>query len=563
VSARDSDLLILGSGIGGLFLALEAAETARVTVVTKKRDFDSNTNYAQGGMAVVLSDSDSFRLHVRDTLVAGAGLCHEDVVREVVADGPAALASLIELGVRFSRGQRGLELGREGGHSERRIVHAGDLTGREIERALVHAATTHPNITLLENHLAVDLLLESHLLRRSPGRKTAQAKPRERTGPDAVWGAYVLDRMTGRIHPFRARATVLATGGSGKVYLYTTNPDIATGDGVAMAWRAGAPVANLEFVQFHPTCLYHPRAKSFLISEAVRGEGAKLLTPAGDRFMPAYHKDAELAPRDVVARAIDAEMKKHGFDNVLLDFAPIGRGRIEKRFPNIVKRCRELGIDPVREPVPVVPAAHYQCGGVVAGLDGRTALGRLFAVGEVACTGLHGANRLASNSLLEAVVVARRTAAACGDVIRDKAPLPTVPAWDARGTRRPREAIGKTHNWDAARRLMWDYVGIVRTDERLAKARRRLALIREEVEADYERHVLDADLIEVRNLLQVAELIVRCAQARPESRGLHFNLDHPRKSARLRHDTLLRRERSKHQGGAKRRSGTKRRKART
>ncbi|MGH7724713.1 MAG: L-aspartate oxidase [Candidatus Eiseniibacteriota bacterium] len=562
MSARDSDLLILGSGIGGLFLALEAAETARVTVVTKKRDFDSNTNYAQGGMAVVLSDRDSFRLHVRDTLVAGAGLCHEDVVREVVADGPAALASLIELGVRFSRGQKGFELGREGGHSERRIVHAGDLTGREIERALVHAATTHPNITLLENHLAVDLLLESHLTLRSRV-EGARARPRGRTRPDAVWGAYVLDRMTGRIHPFRARATVLATGGSGKVYLYTTNPDIATGDGVAMAWRAGAPVANLEFVQFHPTCLYHPRAKSFLISEAVRGEGAKLLTPLGDRFMPAYHKDAELAPRDVVARAIDAEMKKHGFDNVLLDFAPIGRGRIEKRFPNIVKRCRELGIDPVREPVPVVPAAHYQCGGVVAGLDGRTALGRLFAVGEVACTGLHGANRLASNSLLEAVVVARRTAAACAGVIRERAPFPAVPAWDARGTRRPREAIGKTHNWDAARRLMWDYVGIVRTDERLAKARRRLALIREEVEADYERHVLDPDLIEVRNLLQVAELIVRCAQARPESRGLHFNLDHPRKSARLRHDTVQRRERTKRQGGAKRRSGTKRRKART
>ncbi len=538
MSARDSDLLILGSGIGGLFLALEAAGAATVTVVTKKRDFDSNTNYAQGGMAVVLSDKDSFQLHVRDTLVAGAGLCHEDVVREVVREGPASLAALLELGVRFTHGRAGFELGREGGHSERRIVHAGDLTGQEIERALLHAATSHPNITILENHLAVDLLLESHL----PGRKRGRAG-RSRGTQDAVWGAYVLDRMTGRIVPFRARATVLATGGSGKAYLYTTNPDIATGDGVAMAWRAGAPVANLEFVQFHPTCLYHPRAKSFLISEAVRGEGARLYTPTGDRFMPRYHEDAELAPRDVVARAIDAEMKKHGFDNVLLDFAPIGRGRIVQRFPNIVQRCRELGIDPVREPVPVVPAAHYQCGGVVAGLDGRTALSRLFAVGEVACTGLHGANRLASNSLLEAVVVARRAAAACVAVVHTRVPLPGVPAWDARGMRKPREAVGKTYNWDAARRLMWDYVGIVRTDERLTKARRRLALIRGEVEADYERHVLDPDLIEVRNLVQVAELIVRCAQKRPESRGLHSNLDHPRRRSEWRRDTVLRRSR--------------------
>jgi len=491
----------------------------------------SNTNYAQGGMAVVLSDRDSFRQHVKDTLVAGAGLCHPDVVRAIVQQGPAALAELIELGVRFTQEHGGLELGREGGHSQRRIVHAGDLTGREIERALLAAVQSHENITMLENHLAVDLLLESHLNGGKKGRR------------DAVWGAYVLDRdhRHGRIRPFRARATVLATGGSGKVYLYTTNPDIATGDGVAMAWRAGAPIANLEFVQFHPTCLYHPRAKSFLITEAVRGEGAHLLTLDGTRFMPKYDKRAELAPRDIVARAIDAEMKKRGESHVLLDFAPIGKAEILKRFPNIVKRTRELGHDPVKEPLPVVPAAHYQCGGVVADLKGRTPLDRLFAVGEVACTGLHGANRLASNSLLEAVVVAHEAAEACVARIGKGGRAPRIPAWDARGTRKPREAVGRSANWDAVRRLMWDYVGIVRTDERLEQAAKRLALIREEVEADYERSVLDADLVEVRNLAQVADLIVASARRRKESRGLHYNLDHLGRRRDARHDTVLRR----------------------
>jgi len=524
-------LLVLGSGIGGLYLALRAADRVRVTIVTKREDFMSNTNYAQGGMAVVLSDRDSFRQHVKDTLVAGAGLCHPDVVRAIVQQGPAALAELIELGVRFTQEHGGLELGREGGHSQRRIVHAGDLTGREIERALLAAVQSHENITMLENHLAVDLLLESHLKGGKRGRR------------DAVWGAYVLDRdhRHGRIRPFRARATVLATGGSGKVYLYTTNPDIATGDGVAMAWRAGAPIANLEFVQFHPTCLYHPRAKSFLITEAVRGEGAHLLTIDGTRFMPKYDRRAELAPRDIVARAIDAEMKKRGDSHVLLDFAPIGKAEILKRFPNIVKRTRELGHDPVKEPLPVVPAAHYQCGGVVADLEGRTPLDRLFAVGEVACTGLHGANRLASNSLLEAVVVAHEAAEACVARIEKGGRAPRIPAWDARGMRKPREAVGRSANWDAVRRLMWDYVGIVRTDERLEQAAKRLALIREEVEADYARSVLDADLVEVRNLAQVADLIVASARRRRESRGLHYNLDHLARRRDERHDTVLRR----------------------
>jgi L-aspartate oxidase len=549
MKGQDSDVLVLGSGIGGLFLALSVAERARVTIVTKKQDSDSNTNYAQGGIAAVLDPADSFRRHVQDTLTAGAGLCHPDVVREVVRRGPEAVRELAALGARFTREGRAFELGREGGHSRRRIVHAGDLTGREIERALLAAAARHGNITLLENHLAVDLLLESHL---APGARRAAAGTRRR---DAVWGAYVLDRTSGGIRPFRARATVLATGGSGKVYLYTTNPDIATGDGVAMAWRAGAPVANLEFVQFHPTCLYHPRAKSFLVSEAVRGEGAVLLSLDGERFMKKVHPLADLAPRDIVARAIDAIMKRKGHDSVLLDCRPIGARRLAARFPNIVARCRALGFEPLREPIPVVPAAHYQCGGVRADLSGRTALDRLYAVGEVAATGLHGANRLASNSLLEAVVVARQAAEECVRMAQAAAPLPRVRPWDARGTRRPREGVGKTHNWDAVRRLMWDYVGIVRSDERLAKARRHLALIRGEVEADYERHVLDADLVEVRNLAQVAELIVRSAQRRPESRGLHFNLDHPRPRAAWRRDTVLRRPAAPKAAASRRRGG--------
>jgi len=534
---HDTDVLVLGSGIGGLFLALSVAERARVTIVTKKQDHDSNTNHAQGGIAAVLSGTDSFASHVKDTLVAGAGLCHPDVVRDVVRGGPDAVRELAALGARFTREGKGFELGREGGHSARRIVHAKDQTGREIERALLAAAATHANVTLLENHLAVDLLLESHLAPQARRALRGSGGVRRR---DAVWGAYVLDRERGRIHPFRARATVLATGGSGKVYLYTSNPDIATGDGVAMAWRAGAPVANLEFVQFHPTCLYHPRAKSFLVSEAVRGEGAVLRTIDGTRFMTKVHPRADLAPRDVVARAIDAEMKRRGDDHVLLDCRPIGAARLVRHFPNIVARCRELGMDPVKEPIPVVPAAHYQCGGVRADLDGRTALDRLFAVGEVACTGLHGANRLASNTLLEAVVGARRAAERCVRTVERGGRPPAVRAWDARGTRKPREGVGKTHNWDAVRRLMWNYVGIVRTDERLEKAHRALELIRAEVETDWERHVLDADLVELRNLALVAELVVRSATLRRESRGLHFNLDHPRPVAAQRHDTVLR-----------------------
>ena len=513
----ETDVLVLGSGVAGLFLALRVAESARVTVVTKKQDFESSTNYAQGGIAAVLGPGDRPSFHVRDTLVAGAGLCHPDVVRAVVREGPDRVRDLMELGVRFTRGARGLALAREGGHSARRIAHAADLTGREIERALLAAVFAHPRIRVLENHLAVDLVRDAR----------------------AVWGAEVLDHASGRASLFVARAVVLATGGSGKVYLYTSNPDIATGDGVAMAYRAGAVVSNLEFVQFHPTCLYHPRARSFLISEAVRGEGARLTTVDGRRFMVGVHPDAELAPRDVVARAIDREMKRRGDKYVLLDLRPIGRARMRQRFPNIVARCRELGMDPAREPIPVVPAAHYQCGGVRTRLDGRTSLKRLFAVGEVAMTGLHGANRLASNSLLEAVVMAHHGAGAILALIADGKRPPARLATAERGRRPLREAARTSHNWENVRRLMWDMVGIVRTDERLATAEERLRRLRVDIERDFATFRPTPDLVELRNLGLVAQLIVRSARWRRESRGLHYNLDHPRRAARYRRDTAL------------------------
>jgi L-aspartate oxidase len=515
-----TDVLVLGSGIAGLFLALRLAEKAQVVVATKKRDYESNTNYAQGGIAAVLGPGDRFALHVKDTLVAGAGLCHPDVVRAVVAEGPDRVRDLMELGVRFSRGARGLSLGREGGHSARRIAHSADLTGRAIEQALLRAVLDHPRIRLLENHMAVDLI-------------------RERGGRRRVWGAEILDRSRGRTRDFLARAVVLATGGSGKVYLYTSNPDIATGDGVAMAYRAGAVVSNLEFVQFHPTCLYHPRARSFLITEAVRGEGARLLTVDGRRFMVGVHRLAELAPRDIVARAIDAEMKRRGEKYVLLDLRPIGAAKLRHHFPNILRRCRELGMDPIREPIPVVPAAHYQCGGVRTGLDGKTSLPRLFAIGEVAMTGLHGANRLASNSLLEAVVMAHHASGAIERLLADGETPPRRKSSAAHGHKPLREVARLAHNWEAVRRLMWDLVGIVRTDERLATAEERLRVVREEIEREFRTYRLGADLVELRNLSLVAHLIVRSARWRKESRGLHYNLDHPRRSARYGRDTIL------------------------
>lgn len=515
----ESDFLVVGSGIAGLLAAIKLAECGSVSVVTKKCGDESNTNYAQGGIAVALGSADSVDLHVADTLAAGAGLCHPDAVGFVVRSGRERLEELVAIGVGFTTEEapdgRVLALGREGGHSASRIVHAMDYTGRAIETALVERARAAPAIAFYENHIAVDLILESR--RRARGEST-----------DRCWGVYVMDPRTKAVTAFTARATLLATGGTGKVYLYTSNPDIATGDGIAMAHRAGAPVGNLEFVQFHPTCLYHPLAKSFLVSEAVRGEGAVLRAADGDRFMPRYHPQADLAPRDVVARAVDQEMKRRGDKCVFLDLSPIGKARIKRRFPSIYQKCLGFGIDITAELVPVVPAAHYMCGGVVTDLAARTRIRGLLCAGEAALTGLHGANRLASNSLLEAIVFAHEAARAAAEIASaDPGPLPSVDLWRDEGTSEPTEGVVFDHDWDEVRSLMWDYVGIVRCDDRLEIAERRVALIREQIDGYYRRYRLNADLIELRNIAQVAHLIIRCARARRESRGLHYNVDCP------------------------------------
>lgn len=520
-----SDFLVLGSGIAGLLFAIRAAQHGTVTIVTKKSRADSNTAWAQGGIASVQGTDDSFESHREDTLSVGCGLSRPDVVDLVVRRGPEIIRFLESLGVEFTRSEPdgALALGREGGHRRRRIVHAGDSTGRNIESGLLARVATDPNIRIVENHYAVDLIRATRINPASPER---------------IVGAYILDVATRQIHPFGARVVLLATGGCGKVYQYTSNPDIATGDGFAMAYRAGCRIANLEFMQFHPTCVYHPSAKNFLITEAARGEGGILTSLDGQRLL-ADHPMRELAPRDVVARAIDREMKRRGEHCVLLHLEHLDADRVRERFPQIYESCLGWGIDVTRQPIPVVPAAHYMCGGVVVDTHGRTDIPGLLAAGEVAHTGLHGANRLASNSLLEASVFALRSADAAIDSLEGLGTPQTLPAWDTGSATLPKESVLIDAHWDLVRRMMWDFVGIVRTDHRLDLAWRYLEILRRSIESYYWEFVLDADMIELRNVSTVAELIVRSARSRPESRGLHFNEDHPEEDPRLASDTVL------------------------
>lgn len=509
------DVLIIGSGAAGLSLALHVADKAKVAILSKAAFDSGSTQYAQGGISAVLGEDDTLDSHVEDTLIAGAGLCSSEVVKFAVEHGPERIAWLIEQGVPFTQysdaeGHTNYHLTREGGHSHRRVIHAEDATGRAIVTTLAAKVNQHPNISLLERHIVVDLIT---------GKKQGVSQNR-------CLGAYVLNRDTQKVSAIGAKFVVLATGGAGKVYLYTSNPDVATGDGIAMAWRAGCRVANMEFIQFHPTCLYHPDAKSFLISEAVRGEGGKLLLPDGSPFMQRFDSRGELAPRDIVARAIDHEMKRLGSDCLFLDISHQPADFIINHFPNIYQRCLELGYDMTRQPIPIVPAAHYTCGGVMADCYGRTDLEGLYAIGEVSFTGLHGANRMASNSLLECLVFAHSASENILAQLKDVPKPPKLHAWDESRVTNSDEEVVVSHNWDELRRFMWDYVGIVRTTKRLQRAKHRIDLLHSEIQEYYSNFRVSNDLIELRNLALVAELIIRSALQRKESRGLHYTLDY-------------------------------------
>ncbi len=537
------DFLVIGSGVGGLTFALKAAQYGSVAIVTKKEIATTSTAAAQGGVASVFGSVDSFDLHIQDTHAAGDGLCDEEVVEMVVKGGPDRIRELIDMGVQFNLRHEQenadeepkLSLGQEGGHSRKRIIHAQDMTGREIERVLVETVREHDRITVFEDHIAIDLITYSMRMKRGVVVTSHE---------ETCCGAYVMSTADNAVHTFSAGITLLATGGAGKVYIYTSNPDIATGDGIAMGYRAGATVANLEFVQFHPTCMYHPDAKNFLISEAVRGEGGILLDARGNAFMEKYDPQKDLACRDVVARAIDTELKKSGNDSVFLDISHQDTNFVKERFPNIHEKCLSFGVDMTKEPIPVVPAAHYMCGGVATDLDGRTDIARLYSVGETACTGLHGANRLASNSLLEALVYADRASARAIAELESGSltQLPELSPWDEVGTTDSDEAIMVTHNWEEIRRFMWNYVGIVRSNKRLERAKNRAVNIAQEINEYYWDFKITSDLVELRNIALVAKLIIRCAMRRHESRGLHYNIEHPeRNDARWNKNTTLRR----------------------
>jgi len=510
------DVLIIGSGGAGLSLALRLAEKAQVTVLSKVALNSGSTYHAQGGISAVFDKNDSIESHIKDTLIAGAGLCDPEAVRVTVSQGKKNIEWLKKQGVEFTEkqaedGKKTFHLNREGGHSHRRIVHTADATGKAVSQTLIERSQAHPNITLLENHNAIDLITNT----------------KDKSSEQHIQGAYVLNTLTTQVKAIAAKIVILATGGASKVYLYSTNPQISTGDGIALAWRAGCRISNLEFMQFHPTCLYHPKERSFLISEAVRGEGGKLILPDGSPFMQHYDAQLELAPRDIVARAIDNEMKKHGVDCVHLDISHKPADFIRQHFPNIYKHCLSLDIDITKQPIPVVPAAHYTCGGVLTDLNARTDIPGLYAIGEVACTGLHGANRMASNSLLECLVFAERAAIDIFNRLPEIASPKLIPEWDESQVCDSGEEIVVSHNWDELRHFMWDYVGIVRSNKRLNSAMRRIELLKEEIAEYYGTFRVTSDLLELRNLVIVAELIVRSALLRKESRGLHYNQDYP------------------------------------